>query len=77
MKPYDGKAFSDDLAHQIESGNTAFISQWAYKVRLQRLPDVVPKVSEWLLQLGAMDIATELAMSEQELWSIVAAAREL
>jgi hypothetical protein len=52
------------------------IATWAYETRLRNLGEIDPKVSEWLMQLGAMDMGNEFEFSGDEIVSMIAAARE-
>jgi hypothetical protein len=52
------------------------IASWAYETRLKHLGAIDTSVSNWLLQLGAMDMGTEFELTMDDLRKIVAEARE-
>lgn len=51
------------------------IAAWAYETHLRNLESIDPSVSEWLIQLGAMDMGKEFEFSRNEIASLIATAR--
>jgi hypothetical protein len=51
------------------------IAAWAYETRLRNLEAIDSGVSEWLMQLGAMDMGKEFEFSIEEIASMIAVAR--
>lgn len=75
---YTKEIFARDLEGQLLNSEIDHkkIAAWAYETRLRNLGAIDPSVSEWLLQLGAMDMGKEFEFSTDEIVSMIAAARE-
>ena len=75
---YSSHEFSLELENILtsrESIDTQQIAAWAYETRLKNVSSIDPQVSDWLLQLGAMDMGAEFEFTREELENIVRVAR--
>lgn len=75
---YSSQMFSAELEEFLatrESIDYVKIARWAYATRLRNLASIDHKVSNWLLQLGAMDMGTEFELTREELQELIRVAR--
>jgi len=75
---YSRQNFSQELDHILkrnEEIDCTQIANWAFKTRVENLPSIDPDVSNWMLQLGAMDMGPEFEFTKEELHEIVNQAR--
>lgn len=75
---YSSQMFSAELEELLaarDSIDYAQIARWAYATRLRNLESIDHNVSNWLLQLGAMDMGTEFEFTREELQELIRAAR--
>ena len=75
---YSSQMFSAELEELLAARDPidyVQIARWAYATRLRNLESIDRNVSNWLLQLGAMDMGTEFEFTREELQELIRAAR--
>ena len=75
---YTREMFASELEGLLSTSTIehAKIAAWAFETRLRHLPAIDVPISEWLLQLGAMDMGPEFEFSKEELQSMIGVARK-
>ena len=75
---YSSQMFSVELEGLLAAGDPidyVQIASWAYVTRLKNLESIDHNVSDWLLQLGAMDFGPEFEFTREQLQELISVAR--